>query len=341
MPIFYAVAALLALCALGYALRPLWTTQRAATLALIATALLCVGLLYRLVGTPAALNADASRRPESMEEALAMLERDADRFTDHEGWVMLATGYARLGRWDKANAAWDKVLALVPEDANFLAGAAEARAQADPHRHFDARAVEMLRHALRLDAGHQRARLFLGIALRQRGEPKEAIAVWEPLLAQVASVDATALRAEIDAARAEAGLPPLPPPAADPAPAAGAGLTVKVTLDPDFAARVRLRGDATVFVIARAPDGPPMPVAVEKRSVADLPLEVRLDDGDSPMPTRKLSELKEVEVLARLSESGIANRQEGDIESAPVRVTLPASKPVELALGAVPPDTQR
>ena len=58
-----------------------------------------------------------------------------------------------------------------------------------------------------------------------------------------------------------------------------------------------------------------------------------LDDSDSPMPTQKLSSLKEVELVARLSASGNAMRQEGDLESAPVRVTLPARAPVELVLG--------
>ena len=108
---------------------------------------------------------------------------------------------------------------------------------------------------------------------------------------------------------------------------------MEVALDPAFAARVRLRADTTVFVIARAPDGPPMPVAVEKRAVADLPLTVTLDDADGPMPTAKLSALQEVEVLARLSQSGNAVRQEGDLESKPVRVQLPATQPVKLLLG--------
>ena len=58
-----------------------------------------------------------------------------------------------------------------------------------------------------------------------------------------------------------------------------------------------------------------------------------LDDGDSPMPTQKLSSLKEVELVARLSASGDPMRQEGDLESKPVRVTLPTSTHVELVLG--------
>ncbi|WP_430543307.1 c-type cytochrome biogenesis protein CcmI/CycH, partial [Xanthomonas sacchari] len=104
-------------------------------------------------------------------------------------------------------------------------------------------------------------------------------------------------------------------------------------LDPAFAARVRLRGDASVFVIARVPGGPPMPVAVQKHPLQALPLRVTLSDADSPMPTQKLSQLKQVQVIARLSASGNAMRQDGDLESAPVTVTLPATAPVELVIG--------
>ncbi len=86
-------------------------------------------------------------------------------------------------------------------------------------------------------------------------------------------------------------------------------------------------------MIARALGGPPMPVAVEKHTLADLPLRVTLDDTDGPMPTAKLSALKDVEVIARISETGNAMRQDGDLESKPVQVTLPADKPVKLVLG--------
>ncbi len=106
-----------------------------------------------------------------------------------------------------------------------------------------------------------------------------------------------------------------------------------VSLDPAFAARVRLRGDASVFVIARVPGGPPMPVAVQKHPLQALPLRVTLSDADSPMPTQKLSQLQQVQVVARLSASGNAMRQEGDLESAPVTVNLPATAPVELVIG--------
>jgi cytochrome c-type biogenesis protein CcmH len=188
----------------------------------------------------------------------------------------------------------------------------------------------LLQHALQVQPQHQRARWFLGIAQRQAGKPADAAKTWEPLLAQVDAKTAAPLRAQIDVARGEAGLPPLP--AAAPATVHPALLQIQVRLDPELAARVRLRGDASVFVIARAPDGPPIPVAVEKHGVQELPLTASLDDGDSPMPTQKLSAMQEVEVIARLSMSGNAIPQAGDLESQPLRVKLPSSEPLVLTI---------
>ncbi len=328
---FALVGACATLLVFGIVLRPLWRAKRLSALLLIAGLTLASAGIYRHVGTPIALDAWMVERPQNIEQAIAQLERSRDTFHDHEGWVMLATAYGRVGKTAQARDTWQEVLKRVPDDANFLAAAAESRAQADAQRRFDPRAVEYLQRALKVDPRHQRARLFMGIALRQQDKPAEAAAMWEPLLAQVDTDNATTLRAEVDAARKDAGLPPLPPPAAAPA---AKGLVVEVALDPAFAARVRLRGDATVFVIARAPDGPPMQVAVEKHGIAELPLTVTLDDADGPMPMAKLSALQEVEVIARISASGNAIRQDGDIESKPVRVKLPAQQPVKLMLGA-------
>ena len=328
---FVLIAALLALVVLAVLLRPLWRSARPVALGVAVLVLASTALLYRLVGTPQALDAAALRAPETLGEAIAQLEAELQRNPGQaEGWRLLAQALQRENQPAKSRDAFAKAVALSPDDADLLAEAAQSRALADANRVFDAEAVRLLQRALGLRADHQRARWFLGIAQRQAGDHAVAAATWEPLLAQVDAATATSLRKEIDSARAAAGMQPLP---AAVAVAAGPGVSVNVSLDPDFAARVRLRGDATVFVIARETGGPPMPVAVEKRGVSDLPFSVMLDDGDSPMPTRKLSRLRDVELVARLSESGVANRQDGDIESRPVRVTLPASKPVELVIG--------
>jgi cytochrome c-type biogenesis protein CcmH len=89
-----------------------------------------------------------------------------------------------------------------------------------------------------------------------------------------------------------------------------------------------------VFVIARAPGGSPMPIAVERHAASELPFTATLDDADGPMPTARLSGADEVELVARISRSGDATPQPGDLESAPARVHLPAGGPVELVIGA-------
>lgn len=325
---FTLIVASVSLLTLLLVLRPLLRAHMLTAMVLIGGLVVLAAGLYRQVGTPLALDPAMVKRPETLEEAITQLERSRERFADHEGWVMLATTYDRAGRFPEARDTWAQVVKMVPDDPNFLAMAAEARAKAHPERLFDDQAVTMLTRALTLNAQHARARLFLGAALRQRGDARAAAATWEPLLADARGEDLTALRAEVDAARAEAGLPPLPPPAAK----AGA-ITVAVSLDPDFASRVRLDGNATVFVIAREP-GQRMPVAVERHPASKLPLALELDDGDSPMPTAKLSALKEVDVIARLSSTGDAAGAEGDPASAPVRVTLPAKGPVEVVIGA-------
>jgi cytochrome c-type biogenesis protein CcmH len=250
-----------------------------------------------------------------------------------EGWQLLGKSLASEGRLAESSDAFSHAVKLLPDDPNLLVEAAQARLYAASDRKLDTQAIAWVRHALAVQPGHQRATWLLGVSQRQDGQSAEAAKTWEPLLAQVDAATAATLRQQIDAARADAGLSPLP--AAEPASqVSGANaLTVKVALDPDFAARVRLRGDTTVFVIARMPGGPPMPVAVEKHSLQELPLTLTLDDGDSPMPTQKLSALKDVELVARLSASGNPMRQEGDLESAPVRVSLPSASTVELVLG--------
>ena len=329
MTLFLVISALLTLAVLAGLLRPLWRGARGVALGIGLVVLGSTALLYPIVGTPLALDAGNLKAPETLGDAVAQLEAELQRDPRQpEGWRLLAQAYQRQDQATKARDAYAKAVELGPENAGLLAEAAQSRAVVSANRLFDPEAVVMLQRALQLEPDHQRARWFLGIAQRQSGDEAAAAATWEPLLAKVDAATAASLRKEIDNARIAAGMAPLPA-----AVAAANALRVKVSLDPEFAARVRLRGDASVFVIARKPGGPPMPVAVEKRGVSELPFTATLDDGDSPMPTSTLSQLGEVELVARLSESGEGNRQDGDIESKSVRVKLPARAPVELVIG--------
>jgi cytochrome c-type biogenesis protein CcmH len=339
--VFLALLGLLALLATFAIAWPLRSGSPRVFAGLMAAVPVLAIALYLVVGTPAALDSEARQRfadaPRSLDEAIAGLRAELERNpAQADGWLLLGRSHAMQGDFAEARDAFARALELVPDDANLLIEAAEARAQANAGNRFDDEAIALLHKAATLDPTNQRAPWFIGIAHRQRGEDAEAAAAWEALLPRLDASTAAALRQQIDAAREAAGLEPLPAPAPATLPEAapaGDGVRVRVALDPEFASRVRLRGDATVFVIARIPGGPPMPVAVQRHLLQDLPLDIVLGDDDSPMPTQKLSALPEVEVSARLSGSGDATRNEGDIESAPVRVTLPADAPVELLIG--------
>lgn len=334
-PMFAAIAAVLTLAVLGFVLRPLWraSATRIPALGLVAGLALATFALYRMVGAPAALDPAARAAPETLQDAIAQLEAKLQGDpAQSDGWRLLGRAYASAQEPVKSRDAYAHAAALSPDDPDVLAEAAESRALAAPEHRFDEQAVALLRHALEVQPTHQRARWFLGIAQRQAGDAAAAAATWQSLLGVVDAKAAAPLREQIDLARKDAGLPPLP---VAPSPVATApALQVRVRLDPGFAARARLRGDASVFVIARIPGGPPMPVAAEKHAVSELPFTASLDDGDSPMPTRKLSGLQEVELLARLSMSGDATPQPGDLQSPPVLVRLPATGPVDLVIGA-------
>jgi len=338
-------------------------SPRAWLAVLAAVPLLTVGL-YQVMGTPEALDpaaraastlarGDPHVDPADFAAAVAELRAELERNPEQpEGWVLLARSLAVQGDLPGARDAYARALELVPEEPALMVELAQASAQAHPQNLFDDASLALLERAAALQPANQRARWFIGVAQRQRGMDAEAAATWEALLPELDPSTAASLRSQIADAREAAGLPPAVPGAATPAapaqaagqdPAAGAGpgadapgssggLRVRVSLAPGVAERLGGRG--TVFVMARDPDGPPMPVAAERHEVSALPLEIVLDDADSPMPTQVLSQLQAAVVSARVSASGSVERGAGDVEAAPVRVSLPSDAVVELVIGA-------
>jgi cytochrome c-type biogenesis protein CcmH len=324
-------AAVVAAVVAALVLRPLRAGGQRGPFVIAMLALgLAGGALYLLVGTPdAAERTAANDEPATLEDGVKALEQALAKDPQRaDGWALLGRSQLALGKLDEATAAFDRAVRLAPDDPGVLVEAAQARAQAAPGKQFDDQALQWLRHANALAPESERAGWLIGIALRQRGQDAEAAAAWEALLPRLEPGAARALREQIAIARGNAGLPPMTETSA-PAAAGNHALTVQVRFAPGTTPDPAM-ADATVFVIARAPDGPPMPIAVQRHPASQLPLRVTLGDGDSPMPTSTLSQVQEVEVIARLSRSGQANRQPEDVETAPVRVRLPHAGPVPL-----------
>lgn len=321
MALFIALSCVLALAVLVGVLLPLWRQSRRGAVALGSVLVVMTFALYRMIGTPAGLEEATASTPATLDEALQRLEAELERNPNAaEGWLLLARSYASQERYPEARDAMTQLLQLEQENPDLLVEAAQVRAMADPEKLMDDEAVALLQQALSIAPNHQRAHWYLGIAQRQRGQHAEAAATWEAILPQVDERTAAALHEQINQARTAAGLPLLSetPVAEQATPVAAANtlLTVNVELDP--ALQAGLAAGDTLFVFARQLEGPPMPVAAKRLPASGFPLSVQLSDDDSPMPTLKLSQLEQVQLVARISRSGSASAQSGDLQASPV-----------------------
>ena len=334
---FVILAIVLSLGVLLAVLWPLWRDARGLVLAGVATLGIATFALYRVVGTPAALEPQAASAamPATLDEAVAQLEAELKKQPNEpEGWRLLGKSYAALQRYDDAQKAFERAVQLLPTDADLLVEAAQARLFNNADRRLDAEAIALLDKALAINPDHQRALWFVGLAQRQEGKHADAAKTWEPLLAKVDPNTAATLRTQINEARAAAGLPPLADaaPAADSAPAL---LTVTVDLAP--ALKDKLAPGDTLFVFARQVDGPPMPVAARRLPVSAFPVTVPLGDSDSPMPTLKLSQLPQVQLVARIAKGNGPAAQPGDLEAAAVTAEVKAGNTYALTIDRVVP----
>lgn len=325
------VCAGIALLLIAYALLlpPLWKQARSTALAILLGLPLAAGLLYALVGNRDALHPAAHDSATSMDQAVDALALRMNAQPDNlDGWVLLGRSRKQQKRYGDAHQAFANALKLAPRDPDLMVDLAEVMSLQDSANRVQGKALGLLQQALRIDPRNQRALWFVGISQYQQQHYADAAATWQPLL-QLAPADARpALRRQINDARTLAGLAPLPEAAAGPA-----LLTVRVDISP--ALKAKLAPTDVLFVLARQPGGPPMPLAVKRMPAQEFPLSVTLADADGPMPTLRLSQQKTVEVLARVSKSGEAVPQPGDFDAAPQSAEVGATGTIRISINHV------
>src|SRR5690606_21852067 len=139
-----------------------------------------------------------------------------------EGWLLLARSYRNMERFDDALAALQSAREQAPDNPDVLVEFAEARALASDSRRIDTESEALIDRALQINPQHQRGLWLRGISALQRGEPAEAAAQWERLLALMPADEAAraAVVSQINQARNRAGMPPLEVPESPPPPTA-------------------------------------------------------------------------------------------------------------------------
>ena len=302
-------------------------SSRAGLLAVVlgvAVPLLAVGLYARL-GNTAGLAPQAAAQPAVTEaDVVAMVEKLAQRMQaqpdDAKGWLMLGRSYAALQRFPDSAKAYARAAALTPNDAQLLVDYADVLAAVAQSAAGEP--TKLITRALQIDPGNLKALALAGSAAFERKDFAGAITYWTQAraTAPAGSEFAQGLDSSLAEARAAAApgvpppavnAPPLPTAAASVAAPGGGQLAGRVSLAPALAARVA--ADDTVFIYARAAEGPRMPLAIQRRKASELPIDFTLDDSMAMAPEMKLSKFGSVIVEARISKSGDAMAKAGDL----------------------------
>nr|HET7858471.1 tetratricopeptide repeat protein [Caldimonas sp.] len=299
--------------------------------------------------------ASAANGEIGMQQIQAMVDQLAARLeknpNDAKGWVMLARSYTVLGRFEQALPAYAKAVELVPDNAQILADYADTVA-ATKGTTNNPQTIALIDRALALDPKHPKALALSGTLAFERGDYVKAIADWQTIVdllppgsefaerirssiadaRERATAAGTALPAAASASAAVAARAPTATTTAPGKSAANAGaVSGVVTLDPALAAQAS--PDDAVFVFAR-PAGGRMPLAVLRKTVRDLPLSFTLDDSMAMSPAAKLSSATQVTVGARISKSGTAIAQPGDLAGETTGVA-PGATGVAVRIGSV------
>ena len=293
------------------------------------------GLLYWELGNPLAMtqptaaSLSAQGGPEGAHASADALEGLVERLkqkmaqnpNDGVGWGLLARSYMGMGRYAEAALAYENATKLIPDDAQLFADYADAMGVLHG-RKLEGKPEALIQQALKIDPRNVKALMLAGTVAFTRKNFARAAKDWEQARANLpADVDpemTQQLTAAIEEARSQLGggqsmMSGLTEPAA-PAQPAGQPRVIKgtVAMAPSLAGKGSPTD--TLFVFAREMNGPPMPVSIVRASRKDLPFTFQLDDSTSPMPSRKLSSAGPVVVVARLSKSGQAMPQSGDLE---------------------------
>ncbi len=285
------------------------------TLPLVAAVLVPVMALGLYLHFGAADKVELTREfadaPKTMQEMTTRLERAVQAQPDSaEGLYFLGRAYMADQRPADAAKAFERAVALAGREPELLGQWAQAQYFA-ADKQWSAQLQSLTDEALKADPNEVTSLGLRGIAAFEGEHYQETIDYWQRLLAQLPEGDASraALQGGIDRAadklKADGGKP-----------VQAASLTVRVELA--AALKDKVKPDDTVFIFARASNGPPMPLAAKRVTVAQLPIEVQLSDADAMMPQMKLSDFAEVQLVARVSRAGQPTQGEWIGQSAPL-----------------------
>ena len=325
---------------------------------LIVAVPLLAAFLYTQVGTPAGLAPQSGQNAELREVLGGLARQVREQPENTEAWTRLGLIWKEMSQYPAAESAFRRVLYIDPADSFARVELAETLLYASGRAQLPDASRELLDEALENDPDNQKALWLAGLGAFHDGDQQRALALWTRLRdllppgnvrdqveAQLARVEGSAETATPPSsnrtarANPHAGIMPdntrqaPPEDQSDTTSAQGPGIEVQVKLAPDLADRVN--GAETVFIFARAVNGPPAPLAVKRLAAADLPAKVMLSDSDSMAQGLSLSTFPSVTISARVSKTGNAIASPGDLQGATEALPVSDTERVDIVIDQV------
>jgi cytochrome c-type biogenesis protein CcmH len=279
--------------------------------------------VYSFIGTPNSIEKlvlvsdlkntkSDSEKLVSVEQMLKRVERRLlDDPNNSDDWLMLANSYVVLKRYPEAIRALENLYRLKGDDPSLLFRYADVLAMANSGI-FAGKPSELIKKALQLDPQNTMGLWLAGLVAYEEGEVKKAINYWENVLPklEIGSEEEKNIRKYIEFAKENNNIS-IQNNGSITQEKIEYSLKLSIELSPNF---TNINKNKAVFIYAKPINSPNnMPIIVLRKTVADLPLLVEMNDSMSMLPSNKLSDYKSVQVLARISNSGNAKSEKGDL----------------------------
>ena len=282
-------------------------------------------MIYAQVGSPeyahtAPPSVSASPQIQSPEHDInGLLERLESTIAENPenptGWVLAARTYMTLRQFDKAEFAYAQLNKLVNDNADYLAGWADATIMVN-NSEFNQHARELIDRALKINPSHINALWLAGLGAESLGNNQQALNHLQKLLPLVSDDEQSAdqvklmikrnsnlLGLEVESTNTENEV------------ATNQGKQIQVQVSITDTLNDQLTGNETIFVFARATSGPKVPLAVSRHSAKELPLKITLTSEMAMLPSMTIDQFDELTIAARVSKSGDPIAKPGDFSS--------------------------
>ncbi|CAH1041921.1 c-type cytochrome biogenesis protein CcmI [Halomonas sp. TD01] len=240
---------------------------------------------------------------------LERMEAEAMRQPNNPNvWSSLFPLYRETGQADKAADALERLIAIEGRIPPLLAQLAQLRFFM-AGRELTPEVQSLVDETLAQDPRQPTVLGLLGIHAFDNGDYETAVDRWRRAVANIEDPDtASSLREGIRVAQERLGIAPETA-AVETAQSQG----VRVTVSLDEALMDNVSDDASVFITARDMEGELPPLAVIRAQVSELPMTVVLDDTAAMSPQAQISQVRETRLVVRVSQSGQATPQPGDL----------------------------